>query len=35
MGGNLVDAVLHRSKALRRCVAAGVHLLGQLLYQRL
>jgi hypothetical protein len=35
MGGHLINAVLHRGKALRRCVAAGVHLLGQLLYQRL
>jgi hypothetical protein len=35
MGGHLVDAVLHRSKAFRRRVAAGVHLVGQLLHQRL
>jgi hypothetical protein len=35
MGGHLVDAVLHRSKALRRRVTAGVHLVGQLLHQRL
>jgi hypothetical protein len=27
--------VLHRSKALRRCVPAGVHLIGQLLHQHL
>jgi hypothetical protein len=27
--------VLHRSKALRRRVTAGVHLVGQLLHQRL
>jgi hypothetical protein len=35
MGGHLVDAVLDRGKALHRRVAAGVHLLSQLLYQRL
>jgi hypothetical protein len=35
MGGHLVDTVLHRGKALRRRITAGVHLLGQLLYQRL
>jgi hypothetical protein len=35
MGGHLVDAVLHRGKALRRRVAAGVHLIGLLLHQRL
>jgi hypothetical protein len=33
MGGHLVDAVLHRGKAFRRRVTAGIHLLGQLLYQ--
>jgi hypothetical protein len=27
--------VLHRSKALRRRVSAGVHLIGQLLHQHL
>jgi hypothetical protein len=27
--------VLHRSKALRRRVPAGVHLIGQLLHQHL
>jgi hypothetical protein len=27
--------VLHRSKALRRRVSAGVHLFGQLLHQHL
>jgi hypothetical protein len=35
MGGHLVDAVFHRSKALRRCAAVGIHLVSQLLYQRL
>jgi hypothetical protein len=28
MDGHLVDAVLHRGKALRRRVTAGVHLLS-------
>jgi hypothetical protein len=32
MDGHLVDAVLHRGKALRRRVATGIHLLGQLLH---
>jgi hypothetical protein len=27
--------VLHRSKALRRRISAGVHLVGQLLHQHL
>jgi hypothetical protein len=35
MGGHLINAVLHHSKALRRRVTAGVHLVGQLLHQRL
>jgi hypothetical protein len=35
MGRHLVDAVLHRGKALRWRVAAGIHLIGQLLHQRL
>jgi hypothetical protein len=35
MDGHLVDAVLHRGKALRRRIAAGIHLLGHLLYQHL
>jgi hypothetical protein len=35
MGGHFVHAVLHRGKALRRRVSAGVHLVGQLLYQHL
>jgi hypothetical protein len=34
MGGHLINAVLHRSKALRRRVTAGVYLVGQLLHQR-
>jgi hypothetical protein len=33
--GHLIHAVLHRGKALRRRVSAGVHLVGQLLYQHL
>jgi hypothetical protein len=35
MGGHFINAVLHRSKALRRRVSAGVHLVGQLLHQHL
>jgi hypothetical protein len=35
MGGHFVHAVLHRSKALRRRISAGVHLVCQLLHQRL
>jgi hypothetical protein len=35
MGGHLVDEVFHRGKALRRCAAMGIHLVGQLLHQRL
>jgi hypothetical protein len=35
MDGHLVHTVLHRGKALRRRVTAGVHLLSQLLYQLL
>jgi hypothetical protein len=33
MGGHLINAMLHRSEALRRRVTAGVHLVGQLLHQ--
>jgi hypothetical protein len=35
MDGHLVNTALHRGQALRRRVAVGIHLLGQLLYQRL
>jgi hypothetical protein len=35
MGGHFVHAVLHRSKAPRRRISAGVHLIGQLLHQHL
>jgi hypothetical protein len=35
MDGHFINAVLHRSKTLRRCVSAGVHLVGQLLHQHL
>jgi hypothetical protein len=35
MGGHLINAVLHCSKALDRRVTAGVYLIGQLLHQRL
>jgi hypothetical protein len=33
--GHLVDAVFHRAKASFRCVSGGVHLVLQLLHQRL
>jgi hypothetical protein len=33
--GHLIDAVVHRAKASRRCVPWGVHLICQLLHQRL
>jgi hypothetical protein len=35
MGGHLINSVLHRGKALRRRVTAGVHLVSQLLHQHL
>jgi hypothetical protein len=35
MGGHFIYAVLHRGKALRRRVSAGVHLVGLLLHQHL
>jgi hypothetical protein len=35
MGGHFINAVLHRSKALRRRVSTGIHLIGQLLHQHL
>jgi hypothetical protein len=35
MGGHFIHTVLHRSEALRRRISAGVHLIGQLLYQHL
>jgi hypothetical protein len=33
VGSHIVHAVLHRSKALRRRVSTGVHLVSQLLHQ--
>jgi hypothetical protein len=33
--GHLVDAVFHRAKASFRCVSGSVHLVRQLLHQRL
>jgi hypothetical protein len=33
--GHLVDAFFHRAKASFRCVSGSVHLVRQLLYQRL
>jgi hypothetical protein len=35
MEGNLINAVLHRGDAVGRCVSGGVHLVRQLLHQRL
>jgi hypothetical protein len=35
MKGHLVDAVFHRAKASFRCVSRSVHLVCQLLHQRL
>jgi hypothetical protein len=35
MEGHLVDAVFHRAKASFRCVSGSVHLVRQLLHQRL
>jgi hypothetical protein len=35
MEGHLVDAVFHRAKAGFRCVPGSIHLVCQLLHQRL
>jgi hypothetical protein len=35
MEGHFVDAVFHRAKASFRCVPGSVHLVRQLLHQRL
>jgi hypothetical protein len=35
MKGHLIDAVFHCTKACFRCVSGGVHLVRQLLNQRL